>query len=96
MGAPQASPNVHGPSSPSSFSLHAIPNCTCPPSPYTFSNHTDGNFDSFEGTPSYEYEDPILQGQTAQEVVPVIEFANPNQETQQVPSPQMKTTDTNV
>ncbi|KAF5936362.1 hypothetical protein HYC85_027491 [Camellia sinensis] len=94
MVAPQASPNVHGPSSPSSFSLHATPNCTCPPSPYTFSNHTDGNFDSSEGTPSYESEDPISQGQTAQEVVPVIEFANPN--TQQVPSPQMKTTDTNV
>ncbi|KAL7187160.1 hypothetical protein ACSBR1_037264 [Camellia fascicularis] len=80
MGAPQASPNVNGPTIPSSFSLLATPNCNCPPSPSTSSNHTDGNFTSFEGTPSREYGDPILQGQKAQEVVPDIELANPIQD----------------
>ncbi|KAI7990043.1 Glutamate receptor 2.8 [Camellia lanceoleosa] len=63
MGAPQASPNVNGPTIPSSFSFHATPNCNCPPSPSTSSNHTNGNFASFEGTHSREYGDPILQRQ---------------------------------
>ncbi|KAI7990042.1 Glutamate receptor 2.7 [Camellia lanceoleosa] len=62
MGAPQASPNVNGPTIPSSFSLFATPNCNCPPSPSTSSNHTDGSFASFEGTTSCEYGDPILRG----------------------------------
>ncbi|KAL7166279.1 hypothetical protein ACSBR2_037035 [Camellia fascicularis] len=81
MGAPQASPSVKGPTIPSS-SLHATPNYNFPPSPSTSSNHTDGNFASFEVTPSLECEDPILQGQRAQEVVLDIELANPIQDTQ--------------
>ncbi|KAI7989910.1 Glutamate receptor 2.7 [Camellia lanceoleosa] len=96
MGAPQACPNVNGPTIPSSFSLLATPNCNCPPSPSTSSNHTNGNFTSFEGTPSREYGDPILQGPRAQEVVPDIELANPIPDIQQVLCPQMKTTDINV
>ncbi|GFS44650.1 glutamate receptor 2.6 [Actinidia rufa] len=92
MGAREASPIANGVPSPStSFSLHAELNANCPPRPSSFSNYTDENFVSFEKTPSRDDGDhPISHGQTTQEMVPVIELANLNNQTL---NPQTKTID---
>ena len=80
-GAPQPSPKGNGTQSPSSSSINTEANANFQQSPSNFSNNTDGNFISFEGTPSHEFGDPISHGQTSQEIVPFIELANLNQET---------------
>ncbi|XP_057511115.1 glutamate receptor 2.3-like [Actinidia eriantha] len=92
MGAREASPIANGVPSPStSFSVHAELNANCPPRSSSFSNYTDENFVFFEETPSREDGDhPISHGQTTQEMVPVIELANLNNQTL---NPQTKTID---
>ncbi|KAA8521442.1 hypothetical protein F0562_012105 [Nyssa sinensis] len=72
----EASPNSNPPPTPSSFSLQASAFTNGPPNPSSFSNHTDQE----QGTPSHEYGDPNPNGQTTQEIMPAIEFGNPNQD----------------
>ncbi|GFS44655.1 glutamate receptor 2.8 [Actinidia rufa] len=85
MGAREASSIANGIPSPStSFSLHTERNANCPPRPSSFSNYTDGNFVSFEGTPPHDDGDYLIShGQTTQEMVPVIELANLNNQNTQ-------------